>query len=890
MIGNPLTARPGVGRVIGRAPYAALLALLPALIIALGSAAPARASVVRLARFSVIEGDVSWRPSNTAAWSQAAINLPVRQGYEIAVPSRGRCELQFDDGSRLECARGAVVTLNNLYSDNNGEFTNLGVRNGTVALLCRHNRSVYQVDTPLVSFDAAGPARFRIDAVDGVACGVRGGRVVIDGDPGRAALVKGNYVMLRNAHDPYNIVAIPPHDDFDDWWAGRCSAYDRYMQSPDYRRLPANIAIAADNLSDYGDWRTDPRYGRVWHPRVRQAGWRPYRDGHWTWVAPYGWTWVADEPWGWAPSHYGTWIHRDYGWCWVPGPRHQYWSPAVVSFTEYNNDVAWCPIAPTEIQYPPSLSVGFNGGDWSDYFSIGSTAVYYPTSRGYYRPRPWSTTYVNNVTYVRNVNDYYAPTLNRNRYLTNYRYVPLNARLGGASIAAVSAFGGYGAYRELRRDPRLVFTRGRTISEPIGRFAPAAGPIAARPSVLAASPSRNVRRADPAPSTVLRRPVNRASRVIRDPVAARQAFARVPVARGSADRNIAARPGTPAVDDARTRVPIRPLRVPVTATRPVPVRPNAARPRAVGRPNGGWTREQIAAAHARSALGRPTGLPKSAAGIVAGQRPGQTVRDVVRRPTRVNTARVLASGRNSVRRDIAAAQAPRRPTSPAQRAALARTAVATKRNDTRPTSNRPLRAYRAPRRNTTATAGRPTRPSTAQPERVLPPRRSVPPTRVTQPPRGAPRPLAVHDRPRTPAAGHVRPVQHTRPPVRSSGAPTVRPDRPAPTRTRVTTLPPRRTPAAQQRIAPQRVYRAPVRTRTSGAPDNRQFTRRPPTNYSRPTPPVRTPVRQTTPPATRINRSTRSSGAAPTRQPTPPRRGTPPRQDGRRQRDGRGRW
>jgi len=61
-------------------------------------------------------------------------------------------------------------------------------------------------------------------------------------------------------------------------------------------RLPRNDRLR--DLDDYGRWDYDATYGHVWVPTRVDAGWAPYREGHWAFVAPWGWTWVDDAPWG----------------------------------------------------------------------------------------------------------------------------------------------------------------------------------------------------------------------------------------------------------------------------------------------------------------------------------------------------------------------------------------------------------------------------------------------------------------------------------------------------------------------------------------------------------------------------------------------------------------
>ncbi len=111
----------------------------------------------------------------------------------------------------------------------------------------------------------------------------------------------------------------------------------------------ANISVGVsyfyDDLSPYGQWVDEPRYGWCWSPHNVSSGWRPYTDGYWAYT-DVGWTWVSDEPWGWAAYHYGRWFYDPYeGWVWVPGTD---WAPAWVTW-RYSPDydyVGWAPLPP----------------------------------------------------------------------------------------------------------------------------------------------------------------------------------------------------------------------------------------------------------------------------------------------------------------------------------------------------------------------------------------------------------------------------------------------------------------------------------------------------------------------------------------------------------------
>ncbi|HEV2472558.1 MAG TPA: FecR domain-containing protein, partial [Chthonomonadales bacterium] len=187
---------------------------------------------VRMCRFSDVSGSISWRADSSAPWSEAAVNLPLRQDAEIAASGGGRAEIEFDDGSHLRMARGAVVTLRTMYSDSQGEFTEIAVRSGVIGLGLRQGPSVYQIDTPIVSVDASGPARFRVDCTSGVQVGVSLGRLTVEGNEGKETLSAGQYLSLGGPRAYYHVRSLPPADGFDHWSNVLYDREDRYWNGP----------------------------------------------------------------------------------------------------------------------------------------------------------------------------------------------------------------------------------------------------------------------------------------------------------------------------------------------------------------------------------------------------------------------------------------------------------------------------------------------------------------------------------------------------------------------------------------------------------------------------------------------------------------------------------
>ncbi len=494
---------------------------------------------VRLARIAYVRGEVSWRPDTSTEFAPAADNLPLRQGAQVWVQNGGRTDIQFDDGSDLRLGNGALVTLKALYSDAQGEFTQITIQDGLATLATRHDHSVYQIDAPVGSVVTSGLAKCRIGASRGLEVAVQRGQCTVEDQTGKASVEQGQYLYLADASATLTVRSLPGQDSWDRWNDDR----DRYIYDdmPTYHHVPANIALVAGELDSYGSWRDDARYGYVWVPRPRHAHWRPYSDGHWCWVNPYGWTWIDDDPWGWAPYHYGTWVDESYGWAWCPGPVQQYWSPAVVSFSYYNDSVCWAPLAPFEVHYPPTLAVGFGGGNWSVFFSIGQAGCYYPSGPSYCVGQPFDNVYVNRVTYVNNatyVTNVYNNTMVSNRYLSGSRFVPYYARHGGgATLATVAAFAGRGGYRPAPNGAAF-FARGRVVGAPPPGRAPTFGPPAARPTRLALTPTRSFQPNVRPPAAIARRAVFQPSAAGSRP----GSFAAARPAAGARPGSFAARP------------------------------------------------------------------------------------------------------------------------------------------------------------------------------------------------------------------------------------------------------------------------------------------------------------------------------------------------------------
>jgi len=472
--------------------------------------ATANAGPVRLARVSYLSGPVTWRPNDSTEWSSATMNLPCRQGAQVWVKGGSRAELQFDDGSMMRLGGGAIATMPTMYSDDHGEFTEVKLNDGLATFHLRNKQSEYQIDTPLSSIKANGPAEVRVGVGSTVEVACSGGSAGVSGRQGEAVLHSRERLEIRDQTAPYQVTEVPEPDQWDQFNDNRDVIYSHHNQ-----HVPSNIDLVAGDLDNYGTWHNDPHHGYVWAPRVHEAGWRPYHHGRWVWVSPWGWTWVGDEDWGYAPYHYGTWVDESYGWAWCPGPAVQYWSPGVVAYVDNGSYIGWAPLGPGEVRYPAAIDIGFHSGNWWLNFSIGGTAAYYPAGPSYCEARPWDNVYANrevnvyNVTNITNIYNNSGPGADR-VFLRNGRFIPENgSRYSGMTTATTSAFLGGRGYEAPRADPRgAFFHNGRSFTGAPSN-SQVFGPPNLRPGRGSFTPSRTFAKAGGPPQNVLQRSVVR---------------------------------------------------------------------------------------------------------------------------------------------------------------------------------------------------------------------------------------------------------------------------------------------------------------------------------------------------------------------------------------------
>jgi hypothetical protein len=427
-----------------RAIGAALMLCVVAAAYAQSANDPAADPPDRVARLSYLDGDIGLLPAGAQDWGAAEINRPLTRGDKLSSGPDARAELELDGGTlRIDRDTGFG------FLELNDDLAQVELTEGTLNLAVRQldqNQS-YEIDTPTVALVVNQPGAFRVDVgANGQSTTV----TALDGD----ATVYGENGAERTVHagrrydfrDPaLQDVALSDAqggDDFDAW----CSDRDRRYAQSDSRRYVSDDVVGYQDLDRYGDWQNNADYGQVWYPSNVASDWAPYRDGHWSYIAPWGWTWVDDSPWGFAPYHYGRWAYVGHAWGWIPGPTHvrPIYAPALVAFV---GGRGW------------SASIGL-GDAPVGWFPLGPGEVYNPwyrSSRRYYTQVNVTNINVRNRTVIINRIDRQYGDYRRGVPVRGEHYVNRNAPRGFTAVPGRSFVGAQRVKRDLLHvDPRQL--------------------------------------------------------------------------------------------------------------------------------------------------------------------------------------------------------------------------------------------------------------------------------------------------------------------------------------------------------------------------------------------------------------------------------------------------
>ena len=334
---------------------------LPALLLAVLIAAPALAEdadpPARVARLSLIAGEVSFQASGDGAPEEAELNRPLTWGDRLLTGRDARTEMSVGTAA-IRLDQSTDLSIANLDED----IVQLELNSGVLGIHLRELRDgeTFEIDTPnaAVVLREPGDYRIEVDPESATVLAVHSGEAELDGGAGPVRVGEQQELRFTGAEQLADVQPLGPLTAFDEW----CIEREQLLADRETTRYVSREVVGYEDLDRHGSWWNEPGYGHVWAPTYVSIGWAPYRFGHWSWIGPWGFTWVDHAPWGYAPFHYGRWVHVRHRWCWVPGPRHvrPVWAPALVRWQgmpgvrdpSRPGSVSWFPLGPREVYVP----------------------------------------------------------------------------------------------------------------------------------------------------------------------------------------------------------------------------------------------------------------------------------------------------------------------------------------------------------------------------------------------------------------------------------------------------------------------------------------------------------------------------------------------------------
>lgn len=315
----------------------------------------------RAGRLAEVQGSAWLFHPDAGEWLAAERNRPFTTGDRLSTDQDGRAELRvgsttlrLDANSEME-----IVRLDD-------EHFEVYLHSGSLAVRLRSDEAAsgFAMTTDQGSFVAQRSGRYRLDRrADLSVLTVASGQARYETTANALQVQAGQraeFWLEADGRPQYQLTA-PAVDRFAAWAA----ELDRNDAPALAQRYVSPEMTGAEDLDRYGSWEQDPDHGAVWAPRSVPAGWAPYAQGHWSWVAPWGWTWVDAQPWGFAPFHYGRWVYLRERWCWTPGRyvARPVYAPALVGWVGGSGGsvsvsigggpaVGWFPLAPGEAWFP----------------------------------------------------------------------------------------------------------------------------------------------------------------------------------------------------------------------------------------------------------------------------------------------------------------------------------------------------------------------------------------------------------------------------------------------------------------------------------------------------------------------------------------------------------
>jgi hypothetical protein len=300
-------------------------------------------SHARVVRLSYASGTVGVKRSDSTGWTNAMVNTPIQEGFELSTSATSYAEVEFENGSTVRLGELSQVVFSQLALDAEGNKLNrLTFEQGyaTFHFIPEHN-DAYSVMIADAALTPSGKSEFRADLNQGrVRIEVINGTVDVTGRSGSTKLSKDRVLEFNSGAGElaFDIQQGITKDAWDKWTEARDTQEQLSLRE---QAIPAQgLVYGWGDLGAYGEWAFIPGYGYGWAPYA-PMGWMPYSMGMWANYAGFGPTWISSEPWGWLPYHCGGWSSDPlFGWFWMPGGC-DLWQPALVTWYSGPGWIGW---------------------------------------------------------------------------------------------------------------------------------------------------------------------------------------------------------------------------------------------------------------------------------------------------------------------------------------------------------------------------------------------------------------------------------------------------------------------------------------------------------------------------------------------------------------------
>ncbi len=363
--------------------------LILVFVLLLGAAIPGYADVEPQQIFgyiSLVEDSAFVLQEGKSEAQKAMVNFPLMPGDIVYTTGKGRCELQFDNGTVMRIDKNSKVKIKTIRAESlttKWKITSLELMAGNIYSMNNiYNREMFQIITPHAAFKLSNDSTSAISIdEDGSHIYVDRGKVgVLFGEGPRA--VKKEFIRAKTGSvitvgNEFKMDSKRRNAEFHMWndyvnnnFKDLHTGISR-VPKPIYN-FPRSIVEFAEKWSSiYGEWEYDDILGYVWKPYQESfADRRPFFDAKYVWAKNQLYV-VPTQAWGWVPAHMGTWHWmKNKGWVWIPGTA---FSPGMIDV-----NMLWNMMNGYRFQFLWSMYAS-NWNYWSDW-------RYYP--RGY---RPFFT-------------------------------------------------------------------------------------------------------------------------------------------------------------------------------------------------------------------------------------------------------------------------------------------------------------------------------------------------------------------------------------------------------------------------------------------------------------------------------------------------------------------